>query len=847
MEITNIRINTNLTATVVNAGIITKGSTCANRIYVELGGLASLDYAVTFSFKRNDGEEINDLIASGYTEDITKTYFDIRDKRITAVAGTLKLTLRFFKGEENLFTTSVNLYVEDNSITVEDSPYIEKEKQDLIIADVEELQRDNATTKAKLKEIDDQFEMTNTEVLKNFNNINSLEVRLMAINEKVATNEDSIDALSERVDSLEQEDREKESYTKSEVDDKISEFYENRIFNGNGIFIYNIQAPHTEQNPYPALIEMRDNDIRLSCPTENGRTTVYFFADVYNRILNHDETIGEMQEDIEDIKSHFGTFGSAESFTSGAIIATRRFEGNIFYYNDTSINPETSEFYGQTSINFIKGDILFTRHKAHKTITIGEIQDKLDTLEQVVKANIVEDVVASGTASEIDIPSNALPYAVLNKIGGMTYKSENICKIPSGNNIVIVENLPVGTYTFSLYSNISGGYSLKKDSLNGASITPTSYIGVGRRESKTFTITEPTNIFINGFSNSADTFTNGTSEFMLVKGTIAPTEFKPYFSGLHENKPIRVISRTKNLINLTSFKVGNESNTLLDNFAIEKGTYTLSWNTTILFSNSIQIRLNGTTIKDVEVSSGKTTFTINTNGTLKITTWNATYGAMSVTNANFMLVKGTTAPTEFVPHKESVSLDTIFTDVNYIGLGINSSIYNYIDFDKKKVIVKCKKVDLGSLNWSEYGASSSSRRIWSTNDLKNLIKIPNSTNDIPSVIIGSLKYNLQTQSATWINGDLAVRNDGILCITDTDFSTASDFKNSLSGVELVYELATPLELDFSEAFENYNSLAKLDDVNFFKIIADGTLEFITNYNEPIPYELEYQTKGKESL
>lgn len=104
-----------------------------------------------------------------------------------------------------------------------------------------------------------------------------------------------------------------------------------------------------------------------------------------------------------------------------------------------------------------------------------------------------------------------------------------------------------------------------------------------------------------------------------------------------------------------------------------------------------------------------------------------------------------------------------------------------------KVTRKYGIVDLGTLNWDKSGSFTPTRFL--TQDLKTLIKAPSSS-ALANVIVPG--YQVVTQSSTWnIDKTLAVITTGDLYIMDNSYSDAATFKTAMSGVYLVYELATP--------------------------------------------------------
>lgn len=113
---------------------------------------------------------------------------------------------------------------------------------------------------------------------------------------------------------------------------------------------------------------------------------------------------------------------------------------------------------------------------------------------------------------------------------GQSYEinlGKNLASISSGNNVVLA-TLPAGTYTFSMDYDYSVGYSLKVGSGSGATIISRYPDGSGR-DAATFTISETTSIFINGYSRTTgETYADGTRNYQLELGSQA-SSYAAYF------------------------------------------------------------------------------------------------------------------------------------------------------------------------------------------------------------------------------------------------------------------------------------------------------------------------------
>ena len=146
-------------------------------------------------------------------------------------------------------------------------------------------------------------------------------------------------------------------------------------------------------------------------------------------------------------------------------------------------------------------------------------------------------------------------------------------------------------------------------------------------------------------------------------------------------------------------------------------------------------------------------------------------------------------------------------------------------------------VDLGTLDWSY----SSNFSVFKSEDLKSVIgdglnikcnKYP-TTSSLSSgaianadKVIGANKFSAQT------SGNFAI---GTLIVKDTSYTDAATFKTAMSGVYLVYELATPT----SEEADPYQTPQIVDDW--------GTEEYVTESVVPVGHITKYPANLRDKL
>ena len=134
-------------------------------------------------------------------------------------------------------------------------------------------------------------------------------------------------------------------------------------------------------------------------------------------------------------------------------------------------------------------------------------------------------------------------------------------------------------------------------------------------------------------------------------------------------------------------------------------------------------------------------------------------------------------------------------------------------------------VDLGTLDW--YGSAGLFYAIPAN------LAPPSSYTARAEGFIFSNKYSADTQIAIDVNkmaDKTALRLAGRIYIKDTSYTDAATFKEAMSGVMLVYELATPTT-ETATPYTNPQIVSKY-----------GTLEYVTNSIVPVGHKTTYLTR-----
>jgi hypothetical protein len=154
---------------------------------------------------------------------------------------------------------------------------------------------------------------------------------------------------------------------------------------------------------------------------------------------------------------------------------------------------------------------------------------------------------------------------------------------------------------------------------------------------------------------------------------------------------------------------------------------------------------------------------------------------------DIMLNKGAT-PLPYTPYVEPNTL-SIPTDVQAIdgyGEGINDTCYNYVDWKKKQFVKRVGKVDMGTLNWTI------SNGIFVSDEITNIRA--GEANKVPNIICSKYEACTMGESA---EKTCTISSGNKVWVIDSNYTDTTTFKSAMSGVMLVYELATPEVIDIS--------------------------------------------------
>lgn len=198
-----------------------------------------------------------------------------------------------------------------------------------------------------------------------------------------------------------------------------------------------------------------------------------------------------------------------------------------------------------------------------------------------------------------------------------------------------------------------------------------------------------------------------------------------------------------------------------------------------------------------------------------------------------MLNKGTTA-IHYTPYvKHTLPIPAEVRAKPWHGLGISKDVCNAIRYNEdgsRSGEVKCGEVDMGTLEWTLYEDSSLGISYFYSGTT-----LPRKHGSgLDSLVCAPYEaVSNRTQLKEKCIAPYNESNNGNLCVKDSRYTDAASFKAAMSGVMLVYELATPTTEDISDI---------LPADNLIGVQGGGTLTFVNEYGYDVPSEVVFITK-----
>ena len=137
-------------------------------------------------------------------------------------------------------------------------------------------------------------------------------------------------------------------------------------------------------------------------------------------------------------------------------------------------------------------------------------------------------------------------------------------------------------------------------------------------------------------------------------------------------------------------------------------------------------------------------------------------------------------------------------------------------------------VDLGTLDWNK-------GQYFSSSGILSYVKIPTAGGIVANIICPVFITKSRNELDGHTNNSISIQTDGLIVIYSEDYSDAATFKTAMSGVYLVYELATPT----TESATPYQYTQIVDDF--------GTEEYVTTEQSGVKVPVGHRTFYQQNL
>ena len=500
----------------------------------------------------------------------------------------------------------------------------------------------------------------------------------------------------------------------------------------------------------------------------------------------------------------------------------------------------------------------------------------------------------ASTAYRSIVPNGVEPFAKVNKIGGMTYKSRQLIPFPyyyQGEKVLnsvtwnFTENgiTASGTqnksnalvlYDFSTPITLNGTYTASTNKALPSScvlylvfdddLGHVEFFASGKIvETKTINNRKCTSIRL--WLGTGSTFNGENYLFMLNEGTSA-LPFEPYFEGLRSASVSELKSEGANLFNydnvFTDIKVGNN---VIDidrvSYYVDLFTNTVGSGTTFpieqrdkllylsegaiyaYYDMESEAKDKELCLFKVDITTGQTkqTFQLK-NGEVRYVT-EETKGYYTVRKYNNQpskisnLVISRTPQTKYIPYmSDTLAIPEAVKSLAGYGLGVNAEYYNYIDFERKVFV---QNVYRKVFDGTEHIVVS----LRPAGHYRYAIRVvPYKAPDVAGDII--VICNHYPSTSTYRTNDrfedgISASNENLFLVdTAVQVDNVDDIKAKLKawydeGNPLIvdYILETPIETDIS---------AYLTD-EYIEVEGGGTVTAVNEYGYDVPTNISYLT------
>ena len=494
-----------------------------------------------------------------------------------------------------------------------------------------------------------------------------------------------------------------------------------------------------------------------------------------------------------------------------------------------------------------------------------------------------------------NVPSGALPYAELSKVGGMAYKSKNLIPFPYSDMMQSDGSLSytktINGVTFTVHADgsihakgtttdVSANYYLCK----GIVFADASVWGSGSDTGITYggRTYRQVNFFKSSINScyievGANKTVDKTYYPMINEGDTA-LPYELYYEGIKEAKVTKVISQGKNLAKssstgtvvvgelsiirtensakfiLNGTSTANKSGTVLSGIFLPQGTYCASTYGLVSADRLILLHGDSTVLVNYIQTGSSKTFKVEPKEGLTIRAQIVTNNGSAYSNTECglqiervnSLSDTASAFVEYQGEISSIEIPEAVQELGDYGYGIDAEYCNYIDLEKKQYIQRvCKYVVTGEENISIISPSDGKPYykfiISSVNNDYLAISDKYNVNLISNHYMASGRntvYNQQTNNII----SIFQHSSGVNWVEiSTDSQTTKedmkaqlkDWYNNGNPLTVVYKLAEPIVTDISEY---------LPDDNFIKVEKSGYIIAENENKNKAPSSIIYMVK-----
>lgn len=531
---------------------------------------------------------------------------------------------------------------------------------------------------------------------------------------------------------------------------------------------------------------------------------------------------------------------------------------------------------------------------------ISAFDKRIENIEAAVSPGLVTPTVDDSVAYSKDVPTGALPNAMISEVGGMTRKCMNLIPYPysetskttngitftinADGSIIVNGTATAGASIFLKAYIHTDNLKLVKGETYTLSGYPETGIGLGMIQIQDISYSED---YINeGYAKTftaqhesyymvvkileGKTVSNLTIRPMLNKGDTA-LPYEPYFEGLRDAKVTAVESVGANRFSgEVSFKTAPTTYSFANGTlklkrtggAIQggvwskekylKGTYTISFNLSGM-SNTNFILATATTASASSTGSWIKTWYSNEKVSFTFTLTEDrhigffTDGTVEITAANIMLNRGSTA-LAYIPYFKNIfRIPEAVQALDEYGEGIPGGKYNLLSLEDKKYYKNVKRSILKgteSVSYANHSAGLNTQQFNVTisdcgSGLVLCDRLPSSW-DAAGGILGVTSVSTQLVLGvpkSWLTTFGFVDGTASTYVSSFVAYLKNEYSNG-TPVTVVYALATPIETNVSDYF---------GDDNFIDVEGGGTVTMVNEYEYDVPSVIEYTVKGSGAV